>query len=87
MEIRAFGPLKRYLPHSPFEMEIPKKVITGIQLAEVLGLPSDDIECIIVDGKAQDLDFKITCCQRLAFVPYGTPGPYRLILGLKRQGR
>jgi len=87
MEIRAFGPLRKLLEESPFHIEIPKQGVTGRELAEMLGMPLDEIECIMVDGRAQDLDYKITCCQRLAFVPYGTPGPYRLILGIKRQGR
>jgi len=87
MEIRAFGPLRKLLEESPFHIEIPKQGVTGRELAEMLGMPLDEIECIMVDGRAQDLDYKITFCQRLAFVPYGTPGPYRLILGIKRQGR
>jgi molybdopterin converting factor small subunit len=87
MEVRAFGPLKGFVKESPLHMEIPKGGTTGLELLKKLGIPRELVECVMVDGKANDLDFKIVDAERVAFIPYGTPGPYRVFLNIKRQRR
>lgn len=87
MEVRAFGLLRTYLKKDMIEIDPPKEIKNGKELASHLGLPLDLIECLMVDGKAEDLDSDILGAQRLAFIPYGTPGPYRVFLGLKRECR
>ncbi len=67
------------------ELEEPT---TGAKLAEKLEIPLDEIEIIFVNGFAQSLDYLIHAGDRIAFVPPGCPGPYRMALGFysKNQG-
>lgn len=55
--------------------------ITGIKLAEKLEIPRDEIEVIIVNGLVQSLNSPIQPGDRVAFLPPGCPGPYRIALG------
>ncbi|SHI84973.1 Mut7-C ubiquitin [Geosporobacter subterraneus DSM 17957] len=55
--------------------------ITGRELAEKLEIPWDEIEVIFVNGFVQDLDYVIHPGDRVAFLPPGCPGPYRIALG------
>ncbi|TCO77397.1 ubiquitin family protein [Marinisporobacter balticus] len=49
---------------------------------EVRGfLPLDEIEVIFVNGFVQPLNFTIPPGDRIAFLPPGCPGPYRIALG------
>jgi len=54
---------------------------TGTLLAEKLAIPLDEIEIVFVNGFAQSLDYLIQPGDRVAFVPPGCPGPYRMALG------
>ncbi len=84
IEIRSFGRLsdivqKKRLPTPLFlDLEEP---ITGNALAQKLEIPRDEIEVIIVNGVTQSLSYSIQPGDRVAFVPWGTPGPYRIFLG------
>jgi len=83
-EVRVFGRLtdlfeKRNHPIS-FTMVLDT-AITGSDLAMKLGIPSGEIEVIIVNGVVQALQYTIQPGDRVAFVPPGTPGPYRVLLG------
>lgn len=55
--------------------------ITGIELAERLGIVPEEIEVIFVNGFVQALDYTIHPGDRIAFLPPGCPGPYRIALG------
>jgi Mut7-C ubiquitin len=55
--------------------------ITGTELAEKLGFPIDEIEIVFVNGLAQSVDCYIQPGDRVAFMPPGCPGPYRICLG------
>lgn len=84
IEVRVFGNLtgifeKKNLPF-PFIMGLVKP-ITGADLAKKLEIPRDAIEVIIVNGVVQALNHSIQPGDRVAFVPPGTPGPYRVLLG------
>lgn len=84
LEIRAFGHLsgmfeKRGLP-VPLLLDI-EGPITGTALAQKLEIPRGEIEVIIVNGYTQSLSYSIQPGDRVAFVPWGTPGPYRIFLG------
>ncbi len=54
---------------------------TGIKLAEELGISPDEIEVIFVNGFVQSADTEIRAGDRIAFLPPGCPGPYRIALG------
>lgn len=47
-----------------------------------LGIAPRDIEGVFVNGKIVPLDTQLQDGDRIAALPPGTPGPYRLLLGL-----
>lgn len=68
-----------------FELQEP---VSGAELAVRLEIPLDEVEIIFVNGFAQSPDYVIQPGDRVAFVPPGCPGPYRMALGFysKNQG-
>ena len=71
----------------PFYYEIDEP-ISGLALSEILGIERKDIEVIFVNGFVQELDYIVKPGDRIAFLPPGCPGPYRIALGFygKNQG-
>jgi len=63
------------------KMEIPEG-ITASELAVELGLEVRDIEGVFVNHRVVPMDSVLRNNDRVAFVPPGTPGPYRVLLGL-----
>jgi len=89
--IRMFGLLhslrqERELP-SVVELEVPEGGITARQIAIDLELPVDEIEGVFCNHVVHGLDHRIMPGDRVAFVPPGTPGPHRFMLGLYRAGK
>ena len=84
IEVRAFGRLAGFFEEkrwpAPLLLDLGEP-ITGAALAGKLEIPLDEIEVIIVNGFVQALDYSIQPGDRVAFVPWGTPGPYRVLLG------
>ncbi len=84
VEVRGFLHLDSILrkkygkPPIIFDLE---SAITGKQLAEELEIPWDEVEVIFVNGFVQGLDYMINPGDRVAFLPPGCPGPYRIALG------
>lgn len=66
---------------------IPKTVIieegiTGADLIAQLDIPEQQVEIIFINGKVfLPMDAMINPGDRVALVPPGTPGPYRVMLG------
>jgi len=84
--IRLFGSLRalmreRGLP-VVYEREVPREGKTGFEVAAALELPDDRIEAVFRNGLIQGLEKKVFPADRVAFVPRGTPGPYRVLLGM-----
>ena len=46
-----------------------------------------DIEGVFVNGKIAPTDTRLKDGDRIAAFPPGTPGPYRLLLGIVKKGR
>jgi len=69
------------------EVQVPDEGTTGRQLAIDMGLPPDKIEGVFVNRTVYGLDHPVHPGDRVAFVPYGTPGPHRLFLGLYQAGK
>lgn len=91
LEIRGFMQLDAYLKKQYGQMPIYIEIqapLTGLQLSEQLGIERDDIEVIFVNGFVQEVDFLLHPGDRVAFLPPGCPGPYRIALGFygKNQG-
>jgi molybdopterin converting factor small subunit len=84
LEIRGFLQLDSYLRKHygsmPIHIEI-EQPITGLELSNLLKISREDIEVIFVNGFVQKLDYIINPGDRVAFLPPGCPGPYRIALG------
>lgn len=48
-----------------------------------MGLEKAEVEAVFINGKVAPFDTVIKEGDRVAFVPPGTPGPYRVFLGFK----
>lgn len=91
IEVRGFLHLNAFLrkKYGPLPLILDLSTpVTGVELAERLNIPLDEIEVIFVNGFVQALDFTINPGDRMAFLPPGCPGPYRIALGFygKNQG-
>jgi len=84
IEVRVFGRLAGIFEKKqwsiPFIMDLENPII-GAELAKKLEIPRNEIEVIIVNGVVQALSYSVQPGDRVAFVPPGTPGPYRVLLG------
>ena len=91
LEIRGFlqlnSVLRKKYGSMPFYID-QEEPITGFDLATRLDIAHEEIEVIFVNGFVQALDFVIQPGDRVAFLPPGCPGPYRIALGFygKNQG-
>jgi molybdopterin converting factor small subunit len=86
--IRLFGFLRYWMKDKGLpdclEKPIPAAGRSGRGLARDLGLPEERIEAVFRNGVIQRLDEDVFPGDRVAFVPPGTPGPYRVLLGMVR---
>lgn len=84
LEIRGFLKLDSFLRKKygsmPFYLQ-QDTPISGTDLSIQLGINREDIEVIFVNGFVQALDYEINPGDRIAFLPPGCPGPYRIALG------
>lgn len=91
VEIRGFlqldSILRKKYGSMPFYYELDAP-ISGLALSEILGIERKDIEVIFVNGFVQEIEHIIHPGDRIAFLPPGCPGPYRIALGFygKNQG-
>ncbi|MDD9302163.1 MAG: thiamine biosynthesis protein ThiS [Desulfobacter sp.] len=46
-------------------------------------LKAEDVEVVFINGRVKKLSTQLKDNHRVAFVPHGTPGPYRVLLGFK----
>lgn len=88
VEIRFFGQLKAIADEKgwsfPYFFALDKPC-SAIELAEQMGFPTDQIEAVFVDGVAKPLaEGWINPGNRVGYIPYGVPGPYRILLGIKK---
>ncbi|TDB38284.1 MAG: MoaD/ThiS family protein [Actinobacteria bacterium] len=89
--IRTFGCLydircEMGLP-ATVTQEVPEDGISAGDLATGLGLPHEQIEGVFLNGTVYSLGHIVMPGDRVAFVPYGTPGPHRFNLGLYAAGK
>ncbi len=91
LEIRGFLQLDAFLKKKygklPYFLEIDAP-ISGVELSQQLGIQREDIEVIFVNGFVHEVEYLIQPGDRVAFLPPGCPGPYRIALGFygKNQG-
>lgn len=60
-----------------------KEGINVHQLVEFLGFESSDVEAVFINHTVRPKETLLQENDRVALLPPGTPGSYRLILGLK----
>jgi sulfur carrier protein ThiS len=58
---------------------------TAKALIHQMQLTQKDVEVVFVNGRVQPLSTVLKDQDRVAFVPHGTPGPYRVLLGFKNK--
>ncbi len=84
LEIRGFMKLDAYIKKTyggmPYYLEVQES-ISGLALAKQLGIRREDIEVIFVNGFVHEVGAMIQPGDRVAFLPPGCPGPYRIALG------
>jgi hypothetical protein len=88
IEVTPFGDFMKIFKENnwpwPIRVEIDGETTADV-VAEKLGIPMKKVEILFVNGFAQKPDYPIKPGDRIAFVPPGTPGPYRLMLGLAQK--
>lgn len=89
--VRIFGSLRplrteRGLPCT-LTVEVPQGGIAARDLAISLELPPEKIEGVFVNHVVHGIGVHISPGDRVAFVPYDTPGPHRVFLGLYAAGK
>ena len=86
VEVRAFSFLKEIFDQRNWPFPIFFKLdkeCSDTELAQMMDLPIDKIEAVFINGTAKPAgEGWVKPGDRVAFVPPGTPGPYRAILGL-----
>lgn len=72
----------KHIPFSNAAMTIEQGA-TARDLVRQVCLSEADVEVVFINGKVKALDTQLEDKDRVAFVPHGTPGPYRVLLGFK----
>ncbi|HSL61945.1 MAG TPA: MoaD/ThiS family protein [Desulfotignum sp.] len=72
------------LPYSNAALAISEGT-TAQALIHQMQLAPKDVEVVFVNGRVQPLSTVLKDQDRVAFVPHGTPGPYRVLLGFKNK--
>ena len=91
VNISVFGFLRRYmddqgLPYA-LEREIALEGETAFDMAMGLSIPPEKIEAVFCNGRVINIYDRVFQGDRVAFFPFGTPGPYRVFLGMARENR
>ncbi|MFZ5597598.1 MAG: MoaD/ThiS family protein [Bacillota bacterium] len=88
VEVRGFSFIKEIFDKRgltfPFYVDLDGEC-SASELARRLEIPEEMIEGVFINGIAGGVDRTVSPGDRVAFVPPGTPGPYRVILGLYKK--
>ncbi len=58
---------------------------TALDLIHRVHLSRNDVEAVFINGKIAPFDTVLNDKDRIALIPPGTPGPYRVLLGFKNK--
>ncbi|OPX90569.1 MAG: hypothetical protein A4E53_00961 [Pelotomaculum sp. PtaB.Bin104] len=85
VEVRGFSFIKELLDQRgmpfPFYVDLTEECTAG-ELSDRLAIPRELIEAVFINGVVKRLSDTIKPGDRVAFLPPGTPGPYRVVLGI-----
>lgn len=89
--ICIFGFLRRYmdergLPYS-MEKDLPEEGRPAADIALELSIPPEKVEAVFRNGRVINIYDKVFPGDRVSFFPPGTPGPYRVFLGIVRENQ
>ncbi len=89
--VRVFGFLQRYIDEQGLpcnlERKIPGEGSQAHDIARGLSIPPEKIEAVFCNGSVINIYDTIFPGDRVGFFPHGTPGPYRVFLGIAREDR
>lgn len=74
------------IPCADASMTIGRKTSAEDLILQV-GLIPEDVEAVFINGKVSSFDTILQDNDRVALVPPGTPGPYRVLLGFVNKKR
>ncbi len=74
------------VPCSDASMIINRETRAEDLIAQV-GLAPEDVEAVFINGKVSSFDTILQDNDRVALIPPGTPGPYRVLLGFVNKKR
>jgi len=88
VEIRCFGQLKKFADEKawpfPYEFNLAGEC-SALELALNIGIPTEEVEAVFINGMAKQLDEGwVKPGDRVGFIPFGVPGPYRVLLGIRK---
>jgi len=89
VHIHIFGSLRTYMdkqgvPYS-VEKEIDPEGRVAYDIVKEIGIPTQEVEAVFCNGRVRNIYDPVFPGDRVALFPYGTPGPYRLFLGMARE--
>ncbi|MBC8014732.1 MAG: MoaD/ThiS family protein [Sporomusaceae bacterium] len=89
IELRAFMGLAELFKERCWSIPMLVNIgngLTGPELITMLNIPEKQVEIIFINGKVfLPFDAVVNHGDRVALVPPGTPGPYRVLLGFKKE--
>jgi len=86
IELRFFSTLQEMMKEKGYSFPTYLEVGQGMTVNDLLhhiGLTARQIEAVMVNGKVEDSQKLIREGDRVALIPPGTPGPYRVMLGIR----
>lgn len=88
VEVRGFAQLKELFEQRKWQFPYRCRLDHECDVRELvnrLELPLEKIEAVFINGKVHSItDARVCPGDRVAFIPYGTPGVCRFLLGIKR---
>jgi len=75
---------KKQIEYSNVTMKLKQRT-RAKDLIRQVQLDFEDVEVVFINGKVAPFDTIIKDNDRVALVPQGTPGPYRVLLGFKNK--
>jgi len=89
IHVKVNGALRRLMEEADkpyeFDKEIPDQGTQAARVIKDLGLPLKMVEAVFRNGRIINIYDRVGPGDRVAFFPFGTPGPYRVFLGMLRE--